>query len=118
VVGTSAGSVVGAQVAAGLDLEELFAAQVAGYGSEVAARVGARILLGLGWAMVRSRRSRAYRARIGRMALAARTVRRRRRCLVRPAAQPPPARVAGADSATTGGGVSGATRSGAGRPRR
>jgi NTE family protein len=38
VVGTSAGSVVGAQVAAGCDLEDMYAAQLTAPGSEIPAR--------------------------------------------------------------------------------
>ena len=40
VVGTSAGSVVGAQLLGGTDLEELYAAQLAPPGPETAARLG------------------------------------------------------------------------------
>ena len=74
VVGTSAGSVVGAQLAGGCDLEELYAAQLAEPTNEIAARIGGRTLAGLGWAILRHRDARSARASIGRMALAARTV--------------------------------------------
>lgn len=74
VIGTSAGSVVGVRVASGGDLDEAYAGQLAGYGNEIAARVGTRTLLRWGWAAVRARDPRRYGARVGAMALAARTV--------------------------------------------
>jgi NTE family protein len=74
VIGTSAGSVVGAQVAAGVDPAVRYAAQLEDPGGEIAARMSRRALARFGWAMARSRNPQAYRARIGRMALAARTV--------------------------------------------
>src|SRR5262249_26033015 len=74
VVGTSAGSVVGAQVAAGRDLEEMYATQLTAPGSEIPARLGLSTLLRWGWAAVSHRDAQKARARIGAMALAARTV--------------------------------------------
>jgi NTE family protein len=74
VVGTSAGSVVGAQVASGLDVEERYAAQLEGPGAEVAARLTGPALARIGWTVLRSRDPQRARARIGRMALAAETV--------------------------------------------
>jgi len=74
VVGTSAGSVVGVQVAAGLDLEDMYTAQLAEPRSEIAARLGLSTLLRWGWASVSGRDVQKARARIGAMALAARTV--------------------------------------------
>jgi NTE family protein len=74
VVGTSAGSVVGAQVAAGCDLEEMYAAQLAAPSSEIPARLGLPALLRWGWLVVRYGDSPRARARIGALALAARTV--------------------------------------------
>jgi NTE family protein len=74
VVGTSAGSVVGAQVAAGCDLEEMYAAQLAGSSSEIPARQRLSTLLRWGWAAVSQRDAQKARARIGAMALTARTV--------------------------------------------
>lgn len=74
VVGTSAGSVVGAQVAAGLDLSERYRRQLLGTGNELRARIGVGLLAGWLWAQVRHRDPRAARARIGRQALRARTV--------------------------------------------
>ncbi len=74
VVGTSAGSVVGAEVAAGLDIEELYAAQLAQPDPTAAARLGMPVLVRWAWAAARSRDARKVRARIGAMALAAPTV--------------------------------------------
>jgi NTE family protein len=75
VVGTSAGSVVGALVASGASLERMYSAQLSGSSQEIGARFGARQLMRFGWAMLRSGGDeQRYRARIGRMALAARTV--------------------------------------------
>jgi NTE family protein len=73
-VGTSAGSVVAAQVAAGLDLEQRFAVQTAGTGAELPARLRASTLLAFGVAMLRSRGPEAFRRRIGALALAAQTI--------------------------------------------
>jgi NTE family protein len=74
VVGTSAGSVVGAQVATGLDPDERYQAQLAPPDGEVAAALGTGLLLQYGLAMVSSRTPRKVRARIGRLALRADTV--------------------------------------------
>lgn len=74
VVGTSAGSVVGAQVAAGLDLAERYGRQLLGSGNELPARVGIGLLATWLWANIRHRDRQAARARIGRQALQARTV--------------------------------------------
>jgi NTE family protein len=74
VVGTSAGSVVGAQVASGIDVEDRYAAQLEGPGAEVAARLTGRGMARIGWTVLRSRDPRRARARIGHMALAAETV--------------------------------------------
>lgn len=74
VVGTSAGSVVGAQVAAGIDAAERYAAQLLGTG-EAAARLGPLTMGRFGWAFLRHRKdARRARAEIGRMALNADTV--------------------------------------------
>jgi len=75
VVGTSAGSVVGAQVAAGVAVADRYAAQLEPATGEIPARLhwDAR----LRWVLAAARHARdpqAYRARIGRMALAAKTV--------------------------------------------
>lgn len=74
VVGTSAGSVVGAQITSGADLDELYARQLAPPGTERPARMGVRALLRWGWAVAGSRHPQQARARIGRMALVTATV--------------------------------------------
>ncbi|MGR6319607.1 patatin-like phospholipase family protein [Micromonospora soli] len=71
VVGTSAGSVVGAQVCSGTPVRELYAAQLRAPRGEVAARLGVGVLLRWAWAGARGRDE--ARARVGAMALAART---------------------------------------------
>jgi NTE family protein len=68
VVGTSAGSVVGAQVANGLDPEERYTAQLTPPDGEIAATLGAGLMLRLGLAMVGSRAPQRVRQRIGRLA--------------------------------------------------
>jgi len=73
-VGTSAGSFVGTAIASGADPQELYEAQLAGFGAEATARLGTTTLLRYGWAMARTRDPQRYRARIGAMARAARTV--------------------------------------------
>ncbi|MGY0004661.1 patatin-like phospholipase family protein [Micromonospora sp. I033] len=73
VVGTSAGSVVGAQVCAGTPVEELYAAQLRPARHEVAARLGVGVLARWAWAGARGRDEVRARARVGAMALAART---------------------------------------------
>jgi NTE family protein len=80
-VGTSAGSVVGAQLACGADLAELYEEQLrpapgagqAGAGPPVD-KMKLRDLAIFGWAMLRYRDPARAGARIGRMALAARTM--------------------------------------------
>src|ERR1035438_7430810 len=74
VVGTSAGSVVGAQLTSGVSVGELYAAQLAPPGTEIAARMGLLTMLRYGWVLARSRDPVQARARFGRMALATRTV--------------------------------------------
>lgn len=74
VVGTSAGAVVGAQVAAGLDVEQRYQAQLAPADGEVAAALGAGVKLRFALAMVGPRAPQRFRARLGRLALRARTV--------------------------------------------
>ncbi len=73
-VGTSAGSVVAAQVTSGTPLEQLYAAQVAEASGEIAARLSGamllRLVLALAWPGDRQR----ARARLGRAALRAKTV--------------------------------------------
>lgn len=75
VVGTSAGSVVGAQIATGADLEERYAAQLAPPDGEVAAVLGRAWVLRFALALlVGPRAPEKVLARIGRIALRARTV--------------------------------------------
>ncbi|MEW1637877.1 patatin-like phospholipase family protein [Streptomyces sp. NPDC093801] len=74
VVGTSAGSVVGAQLASGLlTPRELYERQLADPAGEVAAKLGAGLLARYAVAMIRSRDAAEYRRRVGAMALAADT---------------------------------------------
>lgn len=74
VVGTSAGSVVGAQVLSGISIEELYAEQLRDATGEIAARIGistlARFVIASLWPGA-EHRGRAY---LGRAALTARTV--------------------------------------------
>jgi NTE family protein len=75
VVGTSAGSSVGAQVTSGADLEDLYERQLAGPVTEIPARLGVGGLARYASAMVRHRKDpQAGRARLGRLALEATTV--------------------------------------------
>ncbi len=74
VVGTSAGSVVGALITSGTDLEELYASQLASPSPERPVRMGFGPILRWGWAVACSRGSREVGTRVGRMALAAATV--------------------------------------------
>jgi NTE family protein len=72
VVGTSAGSVVGAQLTSGTPVEDLFAGQLEPPSRERVARLGRRTLARYGVAMLRSRRDDvAFRRRIGALACAA-----------------------------------------------
>ena len=74
VVGTSAGSVVGAQVLSGVPIEDLYAQQLRDATGEIAARMS---LTAIGLFVIASLwpgDGRAGRARLGRAALAARTV--------------------------------------------
>ncbi|MGC1214481.1 MAG: patatin-like phospholipase family protein, partial [Micromonospora sp.] len=73
VVGTSAGSVVGAQVCSGVPVRELYEAQLRQPRGELAARFGVGAVARLLWAGGRTRDELRSRARIGAMALAART---------------------------------------------
>jgi NTE family protein len=72
VVGTSAGSVVGARLATGEDLGEMYARQLQPATGEQAFRLNRATLAQFGWAMLRSRgRDVEFRRRIGALALAA-----------------------------------------------
>lgn len=74
IVGTSAGSVVGAQLATGVAVEERYAAQLVDPTGEIAARIGRAVLARFALAVVGSRDPVKVRARLGRIALAASTV--------------------------------------------
>lgn len=69
IVGTSAGSVVGALLATGVELEQVYAAQLDDAGAEVPASLNPRLALTMARAAVTTRGSKAFRARIGRRAL-------------------------------------------------
>ena len=72
VVGTSAGSVVGAQLTCGAELGEMYDRQLEPPTQEKAARLNRARLARFGWAMLRSRgRDVEFRRRIGALALAA-----------------------------------------------
>src|SRR3954462_4930418 len=73
-VGTSAGSVVAAQVTTGNTLEQMYAAQLQGVTREIAAKIGARVILQFAIAGLRPGDPRKGRAGIGRAALRTRTV--------------------------------------------
>ncbi|MER7513766.1 patatin-like phospholipase family protein [Streptomyces lavendulae] len=74
VVGTSAGSVVGAQLASGLlTPQELYERQLGDASGEAAARIGTGVIARYALAMARSRDAAGYRRRVGAMALAADT---------------------------------------------
>lgn len=72
-VGTSAGSVVAAQVTSGTAIEDLYAHQLQPPTGEIAARISRGLLARYGWAVMRSRQAEPFRKRIGAMALKART---------------------------------------------
>ena len=75
VIGTSAGSSVGAQLASGAPVEELYARQLAGPGGELPAKLGPGRILRYAAVLVRHRGDpQAGRAKLGRLALAAETV--------------------------------------------
>jgi NTE family protein len=72
VVGTSAGSVVSAQLTSGAELAAMYERQLAPATGEKAARLNRATLAQFGWAMLRSRgRDVEFRRRIGTLALAA-----------------------------------------------
>jgi NTE family protein len=75
VIGTSAGAAVAAQVTSGTPVEDLFARQVAGPGSEIPAELGTGAVLRLVYGMVRHGRDPGAAGRyFGRHALAAGTI--------------------------------------------
>jgi NTE family protein len=71
IIGTSAGSVVGAQIATGVDPQERYEAQLAPPDGELAAALGGGAMLRMGLAMIGPRDPERVRARIGRVALRA-----------------------------------------------
>ncbi|WP_327261376.1 patatin-like phospholipase family protein [Streptomyces sp. NBC_01232] len=74
VVGTSAGSVVGAQLTSGLlTAQELYERQLGDPAGEAVAKLGAGLIARYAVAMARSRSATAYRQRVGALALAADT---------------------------------------------
>ncbi|HEY2505968.1 MAG TPA: patatin-like phospholipase family protein [Streptosporangiaceae bacterium] len=73
-IGTSAGSVVGADLASGQDLETIYQTQLKPPAPEPAARMGWGFIGRLIWIMTTSRDPVRARARAGRWALAARTM--------------------------------------------
>jgi NTE family protein len=74
VIGTSAGSVVGAQLRAGVPVDRLYADQLAPPTSELAARLGLRFRLMLLVAGAISSDAQAFRRRVGARALRAKTI--------------------------------------------
>jgi len=74
VVGTSAGSVVGAQILSGASVKDLYAEQLTEPRAERAAKMGATITLRFAAAMLWPGGEEQARARLGRAALKARTV--------------------------------------------
>jgi NTE family protein len=74
VVGTSAGSVIGAQILSGPTLQDLYAAQLTDPTGELAARMGATAMLRFITAALWPGDEQRARARLGRAALRARTV--------------------------------------------
>jgi NTE family protein len=74
IVGTSAGSVVGAQLTSGVALEELYAEQLRDPSGEIAAEMGLGLLFRFVLASVLPGGDRRARARLGRLALTAKTV--------------------------------------------
>ena len=74
IIGTSAGSLVGTDIACGQDLEALYQAQLAPPAPEPAARIGWEFIGRLLWDVHTSRDPKRARARIGRWALAVPTM--------------------------------------------
>src|SRR3974390_1341401 len=74
IIGTSAGSVVGTDIASGQELEALYQAQLAPPAPAPAARIGWEFIGRLLWDVHTSRDPKGARARIGRWALAVPTM--------------------------------------------
>jgi len=75
VIGTSAGSVVAAQITSGAPLEGLYEAQLAPPTGEIAAKIGIRFYAAMAGTMLLTRNPQRFRRRIGARALTAKTVR-------------------------------------------
>jgi NTE family protein len=73
IIGTSAGSVVAAQITSGVGLDQLYANQLTAPEFELSARMSLSTLLKWSAAVMTTRDPQAFRARIGRLALAAST---------------------------------------------
>jgi NTE family protein len=73
-VGTSAGSVVAAQITSGMSVPDLFAGQLTDPGGETAARMGPRILGRWVWTMLSTRDLATVGVRLGRLATSAATM--------------------------------------------
>lgn len=82
VIGTSAGSVVGAQITSGASLDELYERQLEPPDGEIASSLGRSFILTVVGSVLTARTVLAARRRIGRMALAADTVPEERRIRV------------------------------------
>jgi NTE family protein len=74
VIGTSAGSVVAAQITSGAPLEGLYEAQLAPPTGEIAAKIGIRFYAAMAGTMLLTRNPQRFRRRIGARALRAKTV--------------------------------------------
>lgn len=74
VIGTSAGSIVGTFVAAGVDLQARYERQLAPPSGEIAGRLGMPLLARYALAVLGSRDARSFGVRMGQLALAAKTV--------------------------------------------
>src|ERR1700735_1602299 len=74
VVGTSAGAVTGAQLRSGVALDSLYERQLTPPAGEIAARLGPAVIARMAWIMLTSPDQVRARARLGAMALRARTV--------------------------------------------
>jgi NTE family protein len=72
-IGTSAGSVVGAQLRAGIPIEDLYATQLLDAGGETVERLGRKVIFKYVLANLLPGGDQAARARLGKLALAART---------------------------------------------
>jgi NTE family protein len=74
VIGTSAGAAVAAQITSGVALPELYARQLAGASAEIPVSLGAITLVRYVWAMLREKDTQRFGMRMGRLALASKTI--------------------------------------------